>query len=304
MLLSHYTNELGLYGIVRSQALWATDFLSLNDQTEVVYALSALYEEAATQAWSQIPSNLRHQSLSMDRVKSEISTIVTQLKQQTCESDGYGSLYIVSFARGKNDDENERGILSLWDRYTRNEGYCVQFDLDNIRSLVEHEDRHHSYAWIELAEVKYGIDRQESDFLWLVAQLALRLLKSLYDQNGDRRLTPEFDKIAPNSSLVRRLLSFCGKHKDPAFIDEREIRIFACPANISEPRPFTGTASPKTIHHNSQRRARYIALGEAVLPGPIPNRIIVGPNADLPQWKINALYPPSPIITKSTIPVR
>ncbi len=45
-LLSHYTSEAGLIGVVRSQSLWATDFLSLNDATEFVFALRRLYDEA------------------------------------------------------------------------------------------------------------------------------------------------------------------------------------------------------------------------------------------------------------------
>ena len=36
-LLSHYTSQAGLEGIARSKCLWATDFLELNDNSEMEY---------------------------------------------------------------------------------------------------------------------------------------------------------------------------------------------------------------------------------------------------------------------------
>jgi hypothetical protein len=302
--LSHYTTERGLIGIVRSQSLRATDFLALNDQTEFTYATQALWEEALEQTLPKIPPDLRNTSKNLDYIRSLIPDSIRTLKKQVEESDGYGSFYVTSFARGRNDDEEERGILSLWHRYGDCEGYCLQFKIEDIRRIVNHERTCHSYAWIELAEVIYEVDRGSSHFKELVEQISLRLLKHLYFETNDLRFTRDLEKIRPDSSFMQELVSFCGKHKDPAFGDEREMRIFVCPMNATEGRIFTGLATPKTIYR-PRHGARYVVFGEDALPGAIPKRIVIGPKGKLlPDWKLDALYPRLPVIEKSDIPIR
>jgi hypothetical protein len=112
--------------------------------------------------------------------------------------------------------------------------------------------------------------------------------------------------MVPDTIFAQKLMSFCGTHKDPLFSDEREMRILAYPANVTEPRFLTGTASPKTIYcrDNQSDGARYIALGEAIVPGFIPDRIVAGPNAEIPVYLLQGLYPFLPPFSKSTIPIR
>ncbi len=212
-ILSHYTSERSLIGIVRSQSMWATDFLALNDSMEFIYALSAIYEEAHVLTLSKIPDEARVQMHNQLKARFQITEYIDALKKQVAESDGYGSIYVTSFARGKNDDEDDRGILTLWDRYTDNEGYCVQFEEQSLRRLVDNEGTRHSYAWIELAEVQYGIDRQGSEFRGLAEQLSLRMLLHLFHETGDQRLTLDLDKRDADSYFFQKLLSYCGKHK-------------------------------------------------------------------------------------------
>ena len=45
--LFHYTNWDGLYGIIRSQELWATHYTGLNDLTEVEHLRQYLTDEVA-----------------------------------------------------------------------------------------------------------------------------------------------------------------------------------------------------------------------------------------------------------------
>jgi hypothetical protein len=304
MKLSHYTNERGLCGIVRSQSLRATDFLALNDETEFVYATQALWEEALEKTLPKIPADLRNTTKNLDHLRSLIPDSIETLKKQIEEGDGYGSLYVTSFARGRNDDQDERGILTLWQRYGDYEGYCLQFKIEDIRRIVTHERTYYSYAWIELAEVIYGVDRGNFQFKELVEQTSLRLLRHLFYETKDRRFTYGLEKIRPDSSFLQELVSFCGKHKDPAFEDEREMRIFVCPVNATEGRIFTGLATPKTIYQ-PRHGARYVVFGETVLPGAIPQRIIIGPKGKLlPDWKLDALYPRPPVIEKADIPIR
>lgn len=304
-LLSHYTSEAGLIGIVRSQTLWATEFLSLNDDSEFVYALRALYEKALADCFAAIPTDLRDPAKSDAELAAIPGQIIAALKEQIRTSDGYGSLYVVSFARGRNDDEDARGILSLWARYTDNCGYCLQFDEADIRSLLDHELLHGSFASLSLAEVTYGIDTNEREFRALAEQLTLRLRDYLFHAHGDTRLAPDVQRLKPDSVFAKALLEFCATHKDPAFGDEREIRIFAYPVNVTAARPFAGFSRPKPIGHRGNRAngPRHLVLGENLLPGFIPWRLLGAPKADLPPWKLQALYPAMPGYQRSTIPL-
>lgn len=305
-MLSHYTSERGFIGIVRSQSLRATEFLSLNDQSEYIHAFREIQSAALDVVIEKIPAELRDSTKGDSFFRTLPATLGDELKTQVRAGDGYGSLYICSFARGRNDDENNRGILTLWDRYTRNEGYCLQFDEANVRRVIEHENTRNSYFWIDLAEVQYGVDRATAEFQYLATQLAHRLMQRIYQETRDRRVAEHVGQMDPEATFARKLMSLCGTHKDPSFSDEREMRILAYPANVSEARIFTGIASPKIIYRVDRKPdgARYIMLGENTLPGFIPDRIVAGPKSETPVHMLRALYPFQPSFSKSTIPIR
>ena len=99
IMLSHYTKEPGLIGIVRSQGLWAREFSTLNDKVEFVYALPALCEEARSTILSIIPSDLHGEVNGSEAVRVAMSEGLDIFRKQLGGTDGYGSLYITSFAR-------------------------------------------------------------------------------------------------------------------------------------------------------------------------------------------------------------
>ncbi len=305
-LLSHYTSRVGLFGIVRSQSFWASEFVSLNDSSEFQYAFLAIYERALGAAIERIPTELRDKTVTFESLKSQFPILSQQINQEIAGGDGFGSLYVTSFARGKNKNEDERGILTLWDRYTRCEGYCLQFDQDNVERIVAHELDRHTYEWIELATVKYVIDPMEPDFCELVEQMSLKLGRILYESCGDSRVLSGLGRIIPDSSFGRKLLSYCGTHKDPAFSDEREVRILASPAGKAESRFLTGVATRKGIQNRSSlgEPTRYIEIGNNLLPGFVPSRILIGPKAQMTINDVWNLYPGMPEVRRSDIPIR
>jgi hypothetical protein len=96
-----------------------------------------------------------------------------------------------------------------------------------------------TYTELKLADVKYDVDLTDNDFKELVEQYSLRVRKDLYLSRSDKQLMPEVDKIKPDSCFVRKLLSFCSRHKDACSSDEREVRIFALPVLAHEARTLT-----------------------------------------------------------------
>lgn len=231
---------------------------------------------------------------------------VQKIRANIAESDGYDSLYVTSFAVGRSDDENHRGILTLWDRYTSLQGYCLQFDEAALRRKLRREVETHSYSMIDLFDVKYGVDKSSNQFQDLVTQFSTILRLQLCHHLKDYRAAPEDSEMVVESVFLKELFHFCATHKDPAFSDEREVRILAFPHGRAQSNPFLGLQTSKTIHRrgNVENGTRYIVVGESVLPGIIPKKIIVGPKAELDMWMQEGLYPLPPTITKSDLPVR
>lgn len=304
-LLSHYTDRGGLIGIATSQMLRATEFTRLNDKVEFNFAMKALYRAALQRALDQIPSEL------LDLIDS--AKVIPHLAEQTTKqiiaaaraSDGYDCLFVTSFARGRDSDEDDRGILTLWDRYTRNCGYCLQFDHDDICRLVDLEDTYCSYASIKLVDVKYGVDESGSDFLYLADQLSLVALHGAGQDLHNSRLLANSDKMDAPSYVERQLLAYCGSHKDPFFKDERETRILAYPISSSRARIITGLTGPKHIHRRGPDpdSPRFIAFLENRRSKLQPRRILIGPQAEMETDEVEALFPNRPEVIKPNYPI-
>lgn len=305
-MLSHYTRPSGLQGISQSQSLWATDFLSLNDTNELTYGMEAIMNAAISIVVPQIPRDLRN-DLPDDHVHGLVPQYIAQIRQAMRDSDGYDSLYVTSFARGRNEHEEQEGILTLWREYTQTIGYCLQYQRDKIRRLINTERTFFSYGLLDVIEVQYGINADDPELRYLAEQYALILLEGLARNTGDPRFMQNMPQRHAESHVIHRLLMFCAKHKNPSFDDEREVRIIALPLNKVLLAPFRPT-TPKTVH-TTEAGTRYIALNEHINPGLRPDRIIIGPNAELNEENIAEMFPHTlrenqPAIFKSTIPVR
>lgn len=302
-MLSHYTGERGLIGICRSQCLRATNFLYLNDKTEFLYGWSALNEGAYELLRPRIPDDLIDPTKSFTDI---LAGMVSQLKDYAQTNDGYGDLYVTSFARGRTKDEDDRGVLTLWERYTGSVGFCLQFDESDVESFIQKEMLRSSYAHLKLVEVKYGIDKSNRKYNEICDQLSFRMQKELYLRSKDNRIEPAWQMEKADTYLFRLLMEFCGEYKDPSFIDEREIRILAYPSRESFSRPLIGLATRKPIYHPTHPDLikKFITLGEDWFPGLMPRRILIGPKANLSNHTFFSLYPDPPMFMESKIPIR
>lgn len=303
-VLSHYTTRTGLEGISSTGTLRATSFLDVTgDTSEFFFGWNALIAGAKELFLPRVPEDIRPSPDAFDATMARVSG---ELREQISRTDGVGHLFVTSFARGSTDDHERRGILTLWDRYTRHEGYCLQFDEDHIRRLLQAEARWTNYVALGLAPVTYGIRADASDYQELCFQLAQFFLQQALITSQDGRLAPEYDRMWPFFRLARGLMDFCARHKDPLYEDEREVRIFAYPADYAEGRPFIGIADVKTVHRLEGGR-RYICLAEQRQPKFRPNRILVGARADRDVDDIPPRYlgrrDMPPVIERVALPV-
>jgi hypothetical protein len=131
MVLSHYTTRSGLEGMLQSRELWATNFLQLDDPSEYFYAYTVLNKEAMRLTMSQVPDDLKKPGFDLE---ATVAAASEQLREFGKKSDPYGQPYLFSFAEGKDEDENARGILTLWKLYSKLDGYCLQFHDNDTRA--------------------------------------------------------------------------------------------------------------------------------------------------------------------------
>lgn len=297
--LSHYTTRAGLEGIAQTKSFWATNFLDVNDKAEFVYALKVLMVDAVTLALKKVPPEFKRVEHDMD---GEAQRLIAELKTSFTSNDGYGHLYMTSFARAANEDQDRRGILSLWRHYTNYEGYCLQFERTDVEHLLRLDSWKANYVSGGLTEVKYGVDKETQSYRELRHQVEQSIILQLIRAMPDIRIEPEWQKMWADSYLMRRLVEFCATHKDPCFVDEREVRIFGYPAERAEARVFTGIAARKEICKTASGK-RYIVFGEHWKPGIEPRRIIIGPHASRDIESIKAMFANPPEIAFANMPV-
>lgn len=299
-MLSHYTNRQGLEGILKTETIWATHFLDLNDSSEYFYAWDALACRAAEYFYSRIPEEMRPEEGERRDVVDKMKALVRATFAST--QDSTGNLYVTSFARARNEDQERRGILTLWDRYTKFEGYCLQFPRDYIERMLQFEMMKGNYISASLIDVVYGIDENSVEFKTISDQLGEFWLLQAERRIDDGKIRLGDENSWAPSYLFRKIMEFCARHKDPCFEDEREVRLFFYPAEKADVRIFTGIAGVKKVQKAPSGK-RFIEIGEFWRPGIIPNRIIIGPRADDCLTNLLSGFWLPPTVEKSNLPV-
>jgi hypothetical protein len=195
--LSHYTSRAGLEGIVRSKSIRATMFSQLNDKREIEYGYVEFFRRGFLAIFDEIDKVM----LRIPDVKIPIAdaekAFAEIFRQQFAGEKTSEPLYIASFARGTTKDHDERGLLTLWDRYTKLEGYCVQYSEEDVRKMIQLETSSRHYAFLTLDNVHYGMDENAREYRQLAFQVKQLLLIEVLKGIPTLPLKPEFNKMWP-----------------------------------------------------------------------------------------------------------
>jgi hypothetical protein len=297
--LSHYTTRAGLEGIARSQTLWGTNFLDLTDTSEFLYAWRVLMLDAAKCALKNVPAELKRPDYDMD---AEALRLGDSYRDMLKAGDGYDSLYVTSFARAANEDQEQRGILTLWRHYNGHEGYCLQFTQEDLEHMFQLDSWRSNYASLGFAQVRYGVNKATRCYEELLHQVTQNMTVQMLRAQPDLPIEPKWQGMWADSYLARRILDFCATHKDPLFEDEREVRLFGYPLAQAESRIFLGVAGRKKIQGRPGGK-RYVEFGENWGPGISPRRIIIGVKADKAIDSIIEQFPIRPQVLHADLPI-
>lgn len=301
-LLSHYTDRAGLEGIARSKCIRATKFSQLNDKREIEYGYLELVRRVLLGIFDTLDQLIvRKPGSKLDLAEVE-AKFLDHFRNSFDGAHGSEPLFVASFAKGRTIDHDLRGILTLWDRYTKLEGYCLQFDHGDVQKILELEMSRRHYALLTLDDVEYGVNEASAEYRDIAFQMKQRLLIEVLKGMPGLPVQPEYQMMWPFNLFATRMLRYIAKHKDPFFEDERETRIICVPAKSAHVRPLTGIAMVKQIETALDGR-QFINVGEDWRPGLEPRRIIVGPRANRSIEDVTALFEKKPEIVNSEFPV-
>jgi hypothetical protein len=301
-LLSHYTSRAGLEGIARSKSIRATKFSQLNDNREIEYGYREFIRRGLLGVFVEMDKIMpRKAGATLDL--SDAEQVIVEMFRKSFEGEkGSEPLYVASFAKGKTEDHDNRGMLTLWDRYTKLEGYCLQFREEDVQRTIELEASSRHYAFLTLDHVHYGMDENTSEYRELAFQMNQLLMIEVLKGMATLPIQPAYDRMWPFGVFATRTLHYISKHKDPFFEDERETRIVGIPAKVAQARFLSGPASVKHPKEHADGR-QYIGIGEDWRPGLEPCRIIIGPRADKDLTDVLTLFKNKPHVINADFPI-
>lgn len=301
--LFHYTDIVGLKGIIESQTLWATHAAFLNDLTEI-----RLFEQRLPESLqpavadgianlARVPANksLIAERGGMQKVKEEVTPqIVAGMFNAllgTPDTPPYIEPFITSFCAAASEQIAQHGLLSQWRGYSKEGGYAIVFDTVRLDPLLKEEAEKWPGNTLFGGDVIYSNDE---DKLRLELGQLIEEIKTAITQwlQVPQNPTP-LEKIYP------ALIQCACRFKHWGFREENEVRIISAPPgkelfDLQKAHAPAITAKPRWDFVRAGTPVPCIHLFEGItsLPGkPLPiTRIIVGPHRNKDKRRLAVEY--------------
>jgi len=291
--LFHYTTALGPEGILRTQTLWATHALFLNDTSEITAFQARLPEFLRSAVADEIdvllrvPANkqLMQQAGGREAVIEEIvrglTTGMYTALLGTSASAPFIDPYVLSFCTPANERVARQGLLSQWRGYGSDGGYALVFDTARLDTLLSEEAT--KWTWdLFGGNVIYSSDPPDK-FREDLGPAADTI----------RAGVAEFIRTAGNDDVLEpvysALIQCACRYKHGGFDEEREVRIVAIPANqeVADEGRRRNLGVSEKPRHSFVRNGSVVPcihLFEGIAAAhrkPLPiTRVIVGPHPD------------------------
>ena len=215
--LYHYTTQEGLYGILKTQCLWATHYKFLNDTSELV-----LHKD----------DFLKYLDSKNKENKKEIIKEYEIRLNNLIEN-----IFITSFCKPINDQENN-GLLSMYRGYGVGGGYTIVLDKLKIEDLIENENQ--NYIYYDVSKVNLNYMKETEERVKAHFEIIESLLSSIVEY--DKNIRPQFYNLNPankktelqtkwkqnlenNKELFKKIYELSLNYKHIAFEEESEYRV-------------------------------------------------------------------------------
>jgi Protein of unknown function (DUF2971) len=281
--LYHYTNKVGLAGIIKSRTVRATYYRNLNDSSEVIHLKESFIRELAPIFDQQIEEHKpnRHLKRLFQReggVQKLARDFVNSLYGATFEGEAqFGPLdaYVACFCTHTDDSPyvQGHGLLSQWRGYAGGDGFCIVFDTPSLSHLLGTEFDAHYWVHLQMNAVRYakGGTSLSSQFPELISA-------------AKKTLADFFSGTSIPEMGVSEFLAGASLLKHQGFEEEREVRIVAIPGTSDlqaqarrEHADFPGYPLPLVVKDGEQHRQYASLFGFEGSQLPVV-RVIVGPS--------------------------
>lgn len=271
----HYTNAAGLEGILRSDTLWASSHLSLNDTSEIEFGIRAVES-----AWAQFLPELVPEA-PIEAVGLWLDEMATKARDR--------AFYFIS-ATGDGDS------LVHWRAYAGEHGYAIRFDPSSEFRLLRPTDESDlfqpdfipSMYWrsVQYGEFELRWTQRRDNRIYSMVERALDAFSALKQGRVS-------DVRALNDSLEQFYLTTVAFVKHAAFEHEQEVRLLAIAP------PFPELVATREGRYGAQTYLTLSAAGDEILRYSTSEtrqlaitQVRVGPGAGTPKfesWVANLL---------------
>jgi hypothetical protein len=276
----HYTSGPGLEGIIKSQQLWATHIMYLNDSEEYIgffdKRLPALLERPVREAVTEVSGRPGAKK----RIKSAggVDAMIKGLKEDMRKSMRSVSLrlnepYITAFCGSKVHQAHNDGLLSQWRGYGSGGGYAIGFRTKELEGMVQAEVEAFAYQLAGFGDVDYGGAPPHTEAAEWEAWIEKAVRELLL--TNDHKATAE---------MGERVGALACRYKHHGFSEEAEVRIYMVPVHedvyaLGSKAGKLQPRKPTLFRSLNGTPVPYIALfgGERKLP---ISKVIVGPHAE------------------------
>ncbi len=295
--LYHYTTISGALGIIKSNQLWATHCRFLNDTTERIHALDAIYHHMHPKVLEfvrQLEKSPSARTFFEKKGGSEHVALQETKNIVNAQSEAAGNeCYVVSLC-GETTDHytNKNGLLSQWRGYGKDGGAAIVFDTKKLETLLEKEVVDFSYSHFCLADLFY-----EEDFKSPSEAVAEKISTVVnYGIGVIKEMVLNEKNLIETENAYNALANLVSRYKHRAFKEENEVRIIAWPIHQDKKFKEMAQASGEEVKTEKTRYFReslggitpYIKLLEKLPPNaeklPI-KKIIIGPHKDKEKRK-------------------
>ncbi|WP_156354209.1 DUF2971 domain-containing protein [Gordonia sp. HS-NH1] len=215
-VLYHYTDIYGVEGIIGGENLRGTDIRFMNDLSEQRFG-----EGLLDRAFDECGSELQAEAKSGDPLIAAAVDSLTDLHGTTRMFRGdYAPLAMEYFAVCFSESRDQ---LSQWRAYAR-EGYCLAFDTAELFTYLRSTPNTGSSADAPLATDMRRVSYGDSGFADLKAFIRGRVLAAA-TEDIEHGLVGSSSRTGHRNDWGMGVALEAVFHKDPAFAEEREVRV-------------------------------------------------------------------------------
>lgn len=229
--LFHYTTAAGLYGIIQSQQLRATNIGYLNDAEEHIGFFSRrllkLLDDPVRRAVAEMSKNAAGQRR-LEEVggpEAMVEGLKVDLRDTLSEvSLKLNSPYVTAFCSAKAHKAQDDGLLSQWRAYGVDGGYAIAFRTSDLEKMLEEEAKRFHYQFGLLGDVDYHEDDENASRYPETARWEAMAQTAVFDF----LVTEKPESTEP---LAESISALSCRYKHNGFREEAEVRIVTMPSN-------------------------------------------------------------------------